>query len=395
MATTYPLPTLAPTISAAGISAPQYSDVLASLQASFLSIYGSDAVLDNSSQDGQLLAVFAQAIYDCGQACVATFNAYSPSTAQGAGLSSVIKINGIRRLVSSYSSVVVNIVGQAGTIITNGLISDGSNQYALPPSVTIPIGGTVSTTAIAVSPGAILSAAGAVTKIVTPTLGWQTVTNPSRSIPGAPVEQDAQLRQRQTVSTGLPALTVLEGMFGALSNLPGVLQVAAYENDTNSTNSLGIPAHSVSFVVEGGSASDITATIANTKTPGTGTYGTTSATVIDQNGVPDTISYYVPTTVPIDVAITIKALPNYVSTTGTEIVTQETGYLNGLPIFGVNGYVYNSKLYSPANDTGSLANTYNVVSITARRGTNAYAATDIALAFYELPVAGNIALTVT
>ena len=62
--------------------------------------YGSDAVLTPDSQDGQLLAVFAQAIYDNGQALIAIYNSFSPATAQGAGLSSLVKINGLARDVA-------------------------------------------------------------------------------------------------------------------------------------------------------------------------------------------------------------------------------------------------------------------------------------------------------
>jgi hypothetical protein len=61
---TYPLATLACTIDENGISAPSYADILASLQASFQSIYGSDIYIEADSQDGQWLATIAQIIND-------------------------------------------------------------------------------------------------------------------------------------------------------------------------------------------------------------------------------------------------------------------------------------------------------------------------------------------
>jgi hypothetical protein len=94
---TFPLATLACTIDENGISAPSYADVLASLQASFQSIYGSDIYIEPDSQDGQWLAVLAQIINDGNQADVTSYNGYSPSYAQGAALSSQVKINGLRR----------------------------------------------------------------------------------------------------------------------------------------------------------------------------------------------------------------------------------------------------------------------------------------------------------
>ena len=78
---TYPLATLAAQVTSTGISAPSYNDILSSLTASFQGIYGSDAYLGPDSQDGQLLAVVAQAIYDCNQTAIAVYNQFSPQTA--------------------------------------------------------------------------------------------------------------------------------------------------------------------------------------------------------------------------------------------------------------------------------------------------------------------------
>jgi hypothetical protein len=82
--TTYPLPTLAATVTDAGISAPPYADILLSLQASYRSIFGSDIYIDADSQDGQWLAIIAAAVNDCNAATIAAYNSRSPATAQGA-----------------------------------------------------------------------------------------------------------------------------------------------------------------------------------------------------------------------------------------------------------------------------------------------------------------------
>ena len=171
--TTYPLPTLAATITSTGISAPSYADIYQSLQASFQAIYGSDSYIDPDSQDGQMLAIFAQAMNDANNATIAAYNSFSPTTAQGTGLSSNVKINGLKRLVPSNSTVNVTIVGVAGTTITNGIVGDtAGNQWALPASVVVPGGGSIVVTATCTAPGAINAAPATVTSIVTPTQGW-------------------------------------------------------------------------------------------------------------------------------------------------------------------------------------------------------------------------------
>ncbi len=402
--TTYPLSTLAAQISPTGISAPPYADILASLQASYRSIYGSDIYLEADSQDGQLLAIFASAINDANNMAISAYNAFSPSTAQGVGLSSVVKINGLARLTPSNSTATVNIVGQAGSLIANGVVADDNdNHWNLPTSVAIPVGGLVAVTATAVNAGAIVAGAGTITKIITPTRGWQTVTNPADAVVGAPVEGDATLRRRQAVSTSLAAVSVLDAMVGAIANLTGVTMWAAYENDTGSTNSLGIPAHSIAMVVEGGDAAEIAQTIARQKTPGTGTYGTTTEIVTDPIGVPTTIHFFAPTHVTITVAIGIKALAGYVSTTGIALVAAVVNYIANLGIsvgdLNGTGKIYISRVEATAALMGSgLEKTFNVTSVTlSRTGSGGLAASDVAIAFNELPMCAtsNVTLTVS
>ena len=81
--TDYPLSTLAASVTATGISAPPLEDILGSLQASYRSIYGSDAYLEPDSQDGQWIAILATAFNDCNNVAIAVYNAFSPSSAQG------------------------------------------------------------------------------------------------------------------------------------------------------------------------------------------------------------------------------------------------------------------------------------------------------------------------
>lgn len=365
----------------------------------YWTIYGSDAVLDPSTQDGQFLAIMAQAIYDTGQACIEVYNSFSPATAQGAALSSRVGINGLTRKVASYSTATVTLTGTAATVISNGIVGDDQNlgtQWALPATVTIGGGGTVAVTATSTTAGNAAAAVGTLVNILTPTLGWQSVTNATAASPGLPVESDAALRQRQASSAGLPSLTQLESIHAAIAALPGVGALAVFENDTDATNALGLPPHSISAVVQNGTISAIAAAIALKKGPGTSTYGTTSELVIDTNGVPDTINFYQLATVTISVEVTVKALTGYVSTTATLIEEAVAAFISGL---GIGTKVYLNRLYTPANLGGdaavtatgysqaqldAFAETYNVTGI--RIGTPALGTADIAIAFYQAAI---------
>jgi uncharacterized phage protein gp47/JayE len=349
-------------------------------------IYGSDIVLDPSSQDGQMIAIFAQAMSDANDATIATYNSFSPTFAQGAGLSSLVKINGLRRLLPSLSTAVGNVVGQAGTIITNGQVTDvDGNVWNLPATVTIPGGGSISVTVTAAQAGAIVEAIGNINQISTPTRGWQSFTNTSQSTPGAPVETDAALRQRQAISTSIPSQTTLSSLYGALANLPGVTRVAVYENYTNTTDGNGLPAHSISAVIAGGVNSQIVQTIGQLKTPGAATYGTTTGTYMDPiTGITYTINYYVLASSEIKVAVTGTAMNGYSSLIATEIQNAVAAYLNSL---AVGQDVQFSRMYAPAYLNGAAdSNTYEITGLTIALGAGSPGTSDIVVPFNSAAV---------
>lgn len=394
--TDFPLPTLACTIDADGISAPDYADILGSLQAQYQAIFGSDVILTPDSQDGQFLAIFSTAQHDTNSVTIATYGQFSPATSQGAGLSSVVKINGIARQASSHSTAPGLVVGVPGTIIPSGIVSDSSNQrWQLPSGIVIGDGGDVVATLTAIDPGALIAEINTITNIVTPTRGWQTVTNTQAADPGNPVETDAQLRGRQTVSTAIPSLSVLDGIDGAVANLSGVGRHKLYENDTGIADGDGIPAHSISDVVEGGDLQTIGDTIARKKTPGTRTYGTTSVTTIDARGIPNTINFYVLAESALAVEVDITALFGYTSATGDKIIAAIVSAINALDV-GTDSYL--SKLFTAANLNGDpLNNTYNVTAIRQAIKPDMPAAANVVIAFDAAAslVAADVTLAVT
>lgn len=387
--------TTAPTITSTGITAPTFADVLAYLQAQYQAIYGSDVYLGNDSQDGQFIGVIAQAINDANAIAIAIYNSFSPASAQDEALASNVKINGITRNLASYSTVDLLISGQNGTTISNGVVSDLAGfKWNLPATVVIPGGGSITVTATCQTLGAIAAAANTVNVIATPTLGWQTANNAAAAALGAPVESDAQLRKRQTVSTALPSQSILDGIAGAVAGLTGVTRLAAYENPTGSTDADGIPAHAISLVVEGGSAAAVAGQIALKKTPGTGTYGTTAQSVTDAYGNPITINFYRPTGKQMLVAITVKALTNYNSGIGDAIKAALANYINTLAI---GQDVLLSRLYLPANLLGSVDGlTFEVTVLQIAISPTAPAAADVTIAFNEVAtcVVADITLTV-
>jgi len=384
-------------ITPTGITAPTYAEILAYLQSKYRSIYGDDVYLEPDSQDGQFLAMQALAISDANAAIIAAYLSYSPGTAQGAGLSSNVKINGIARAVPTSSQVDLVIIGQAGTVITSGIVEDqNSNKWALPASVTIPPAGAITVTATCTALGAVSAGVSQVNKIVTATRGWQSVSNPSAATMGSPVETDPALRSRQKTSTALPSRTVLEGTIGAVASVPGVTRYVAYDNDTNITDANGIPANRLAMVVEDGDVTAIASAIAAKKGPGGGTYGTTSATVLNVYGMPITIRYFRPTYRAITAAVSIKALVGYTSTTGIALQQAVSDYVNQVAIGGgPSGTVEWADALTAANSIPG-SGTFKLTALTIT-GPGGAGTPDVPLAFNQAATCtpASVVLTVT
>jgi uncharacterized phage protein gp47/JayE len=407
---TFPLATLSAQITATGITAPPYSDILSSLQASFQVIYGSDIYIAADSQDGQFLALIAAAINDNNQAMIAVYQGYSPTYAQGAGLSAQVKLNGLQRLVASKSTAVGTATGQAGSVITAGVVKDSNgNLWNLPSTVTIPIGGSISVTVTAQQAGAIQAGIGTINIINSVQLGWQSFTNTAAAVVGNPVETDAQLRIRQSISTALPALSNLDSIRAAIGNVAGVQRFTVYENPTAATDANGIPAHSIAPVVSGGSVADIAQAIAARKPPGIQTFGPTSYTYYDVVGMPVPINFKVLDIVPVYVSVNMTALPGYTAATGTLVINAVVAAINAL-VIGED--VYLNRLFAPASLAGeaasissgllpfelySLSETFHVTSILVGLSAGTKAASDLVIAYNAAAsaVSTNLVLTVT
>jgi len=380
-------------VDASGLNYPDYPTVLDYLKEEYRTIYGADTYLEADSQDGQWISIMALAIYDTIQVASAVYNSFSPLTAQSDALSRNVKINGIRRLDASFSTVDVTLIGQAGATIINGQVEDVQNQkWNLPASVVIPVGGEITVTATANEIGAKTAAIGSVNKIATPTLGWQSVTNESAATIGDAVESDAELRVRQAVSTALPSLTVLDGTIGAVASVAGVSRFKGYENDSNVTDADGIPAHNIAIVVEGGDAQAIGNAIAIKKTAGTGTFGTTSVTTFDRYGVPNTINFFRPTTATIGVEITINPLNGFTTGFADLIKSEVQKLINSLQI---GDDVLLTKIYVPANLPNLAAGTtFDIEQIRIKKNAGAFGTSNIELDFNEVAFADLTDITI-
>ncbi|MBU9818134.1 baseplate J/gp47 family protein [Rahnella sp. C60] len=389
---------LSATVTAQGISAPDYQTILTTLTGYFQQIYGTDAYLDPDSKDGQMIALYALGIHDANNTAIAVYNGQSPATGIGNGLSSNVKINGIYRDPANNSTVDLLITGTIGLEITNGSARDANSIiWTLPASVVIGTDGTVLVTATCATAGAVAALAGTVTFINTPTRGWVSVTNPNAATVGSAAETDAALRIRQAQSVALSSVTPFDALDGAIANISGVTRHKLYENDTGAVDANGLPPHSITAVIDGGDATEIATTIQLKKGQGVTPNGTTQITVADKYGNPHVIGFNRPVPVPVYIAISLQAFTGYTSQIGADIKTAIAAYINALTI---GDDVLLSRVYSPANlgvVSGGESRYYDITSLQIGKSTGSVAAANIIIGYSESATCdvNNISITVT
>ncbi len=383
----------APYISEDGLHVPTYVDIRDDLIAQFKTIYGDDLYLENDSMDYQMLSAFASKTADTMALLQIVWNNHSPKTAVGTALSSLVKLNGIARKASSYSTCVLTITGTTGTVIRGGSVKDDQdNIWNLPETVTL-TGETTEVTAQCETLGAVEAAPGTITKINTPQAGWTAVTNTVPAVVGMPIETDAELRERQSISVAIPSQNMLESTIAGLKAIEGVTRVKVYDNDTSVTDSHGIPSHSIAAVVEGGLDDEVAQVVYLRKGPGGGTYGTTTVNypVTDSTTIP--ISFFRPSYVTVDVTVKVTPKSGFTNEVLGTIEANITAYFDGLDIGTDVTVIALLKAITGAVQTVT-APTFSLASLEMAESGEEMQSMDITIPFTTLATAGNITVEV-
>lgn len=322
-----------PYVDETGLHYPTYNEILESCIEDEQEIYGSGIYLGTDSPDYQRISKFAEKLYDSYQALEIAYNAHSPITAIGTGLDYIVAINGIARKVSTSSTATLTLTGIPGTTIENGQVSDENGVlWDLPEIVIIGDVGTVDVEAICQQTGNVTAAANTIVNIMTPTQGWESVTNANPASTGSATETDSQLRARQGESVAQPSQSILKGLKGALASLENVQRCQVYENDKGVTDANGVPAHSICAVVEGGDSVDIAETIWKRKAPGCGTYGNVTQEITDDDDQTYEIGFSRVSYVDIDVQVNITTRSGYSATTPSDIKDALVEFLDSFSI---------------------------------------------------------------
>jgi uncharacterized phage protein gp47/JayE len=220
------------------------------------------------------------------EAIQAIYGAAYGDSATGILLDQVCALTGTTRRAATYSRVTATVNLDAGVTLAAGKIAAVAGspdaQLASVEAVTNSGGAPANVSVIfeALTTGPIAAPAGYLTAIVTPSAGWNSITNVASATLGETVETDAALRLRRVVELAGAGSGTLASIRAAVSRVTDVLSVTAYEN-TSSIVVDGRPGKSFEIVVYDvlGAASDaeIAQAIYDHKPAGIESYGVADA----------------------------------------------------------------------------------------------------------------------
>ena len=366
-----------------GFQCDDLATILANLQSQMQTIFGTDIDLDPDTVDGQTLGIYAESKVDSDQLSQDVYNQFNPQTATGVGLSRLVELNGIRRIAGVASQVTIHCTGTTGTHIPIGSVvacTLNQEQFETIQDGVIDSTGSIDISALAANTGAVQAPAGTLTVIVTPVFGWQTATNAQAALIGRDEETDEELRVRRAQSTATPAQSVPESLYGAIANIPEVVQVRLYENYEETTDPItGLPPHSFSAVVQGGADQDIANAIWNRASIGPTQVGSTSVVVTDVQGFTHTIKFQRPTPVRIYMAISVHPLTGW----GDQLLTQMQTTIADWAVANwlIGTTIIYSRIYEPIN---TLPNNFSVYSLTVDTNTPPTNKADISIAYASI-----------
>lgn len=320
---------------ASGVIVPDAQNIKAEVEGEYLSVFGSDFVIDPNTPQGVLIAAEVSARQSVARNNATLANQINPNVAGGVFLDAIWALTGGSRLPATPSTVTATIAGVAGTLVPAGSQAQtaAGDVFQLTSGVTIPGGGSIDGIFQSVASGPIPIGAGALNQIVTNVIGWETVTNATAGTVGQSTETDAasRLRRRQTI--GIQSKTTAQAVMSRVMAVTGVKSMTFLENiatTTQTIQTISMVRNSIWACVSGGVDADVALALLQSKSAGTAFNGGTSVSVTDPvSGQAYTVLFDRPTAVPILIRVTVRANSS-VSNPTAAVVQAVTDYANGL-----------------------------------------------------------------
>jgi len=388
-----------------GVIVPDTADTLANVQAEYRAAFGDDLDVSPETPQGVLIAAETLARDAVATNNAALANQINPNLAGGVFLDAIWALTGGARVSASPSIARgVTLTGIPGAIIPAGAVASvgaAGDRFALVSAVGLDASGSGSGNFQSEEIGPVAAASGALNTIVTPVLGWETVTNPTAAEEGRAEESDLDARRRRRLTLALQGVALGEAITSGLNDLPGVQSALFRENPTGAPVVIEgetLVAHSVYACVDGGSDGEIASMLLRKKSMGAAWNGDTSVDVQDPvTGQTYTVQFQRPEEVQIYIRVTVKAGAPYANVPATiraAILAYAAGEQTDEDGFVVGGDVSAFEIASAVNRVAAPIYVTNL-ELSLDGSTWSTGTIPITIAQVARVLAGNINVTVT
>jgi Baseplate J-like protein len=326
-------------VTTTGTVVPDTSTLQAEVEAEYRAALGADIVVTANTPQGALITaeVIARTGVIGNNAALA--NQINPNLAGGVFLDAIWALTGGQRLAATWSVVPgVALTGLPGVVVPAGsqaALADGTIFESVSGVVLNAFGaGTVDFQAV--DPGPIAVSVGALNRVVTGILGWDSVTNPVAATLGRDEESDLDSRQRRRNTLSLQNVALPEAITSALYDTPNVRSLTFRENTADVAqviNSITLAPHSIFVCVDGGTDADVAAALLATKSLGCDWNGTTTVNVTDPvSGQVYPVRFTRPAVVNVQARVTVRnigALADIPGTVRQAVLDYAAGLLPG------------------------------------------------------------------
>lgn len=296
-------------------------------------------------------------------------------------------LNGLKSVIdSAHPTLTATVAGS--TLEIEKIDKFQSVSFSATSNIAITKAGAIGQ-AQAEQPGPVVQQANTINSIVTPILGWDSASNPVATTAGKNRETDVELRERFRISKFERGTNSLDAIYSALIGVNGVEEVVVYENDSDFTDSNGLPPHSFEAIVLGGNAIDIANAIWQNKPAGIESVGNTSGTITDAQGFPQVVEYQTPAPTVIYISMNLTTDGNFPANGQDQIKSSLTSYFSNN--FGIGDDVIYSRLYTPINSIPG----HQVNSLTLGTSPSPTGTSNIAIAFDHIASLSDVNIIIT
>ena len=306
-----------------GTISPATADIRETVRDMFIAAFTKNGLptLDTRAETpaGQLIDSLAAIIADKDAEILFLANQFNPLTASGQWQAALGQVYFLTPIQAAARTAQCTCYGFSGTVIPKGSIiqcTQDNTQWVSTEDAQIPSPGSsidVQFQCMTMDLGAV--GANTLTKIVTVTPGWDSVTNVASSSPGQAAESQKAFEKRRYNSVAINGRGSVSALYSALASITGVVDCVVLENNGSSAavmNGVSVPAHSVWITLVGGDGGEIAAAIYRNKDAGCGTSGGTTVTYTDTElPMQPTYSYQIcrPSYIDFGVIVTIRQTP--------------------------------------------------------------------------------------